>query len=63
MPEKRKPNAPIKVPCPDDLYYKLAKEAADRRMSHIDFAYYCLCQATKNTSLKNRPRDFKKPDV
>ena len=64
MPVKRKPNAPLKVPCTDELYWKLTKAGAGNRKTTTEYAVYCLEQATKKVKLnKKSPASVKKSDV
>ena len=61
MPAKRKANAPLKIPCSDDLYWKLTAEGARHRKGVVEFALDCLNEATKNVKL--HPKSAKKKHV
>lgn len=64
MPIKRKSGAPLKVPCPDEVYWKLRKEGAHNRMTTTEYALHCLKQATKDVKLgKKRPASAPESDV
>ena len=63
MGSPRNPDAPLIVPCYEELYWKLISEAGRHRMSHIEFAQYCLEQMTKHVKLEKKPRLGKKDDV
>ena len=63
MSAKRKANAPLKVPCTDDLYWKLTAEGARHRKGVVEFALDCLKEATKNVKLHSKPAKKKHGEV